>query len=159
MSDVMYFGCACPSRASELQALMVLKESDRILQRNIDIIRTNVKKLAGLISRHHKWFRWVRPTAGAIAFIKFLGPLTSAELGSLLAAEGIGIKPAYCFSQTVTPDVDFFRVGFGEKCAALALDALESFVCRHEAEWEKASSNTFDEKCEQKTTTKRRKVA
>ena len=29
--DVQYFGTACPSRASELQAIMVLRASDRIL--------------------------------------------------------------------------------------------------------------------------------
>ena len=32
--DVQYFGTACPSRASEIQALMVLRASDEILARN-----------------------------------------------------------------------------------------------------------------------------
>jgi hypothetical protein len=40
-------------------------------------------------------FEWVRPKAGAVAFIKFKGPLTSEQLGEALAAEGVSIKPAY----------------------------------------------------------------
>ena len=40
-------------------------------------------------------FEWVRPKAGATAFIRFTGPLTSEELGAALTAAGIGIKPAY----------------------------------------------------------------
>ena len=43
--DVQYFGCACPSRASELQAIMVLRASDRILARNMAIIRRNIALL------------------------------------------------------------------------------------------------------------------
>ena len=40
--DAQYFGTACPSRASELQALMVLRASDAILARNMAIIRRNI---------------------------------------------------------------------------------------------------------------------
>jgi len=35
----------------------------------------------------------VRPTAGAVASIRFKGPLTSQALGAQLAEAGIGIKP------------------------------------------------------------------
>ena len=55
-------------------------------------------------------FEWVRPKAGAIAFIKFKGPMSSEEFGAHLAKSGIGIKPAYCFTDVVTDDIDYFRV-------------------------------------------------
>lgn len=55
-------------------------------------------------------FEWVRPKAGAIAFIKFKGPMSSEQFGAQLAEAGIGIKPAYCFTDLVTDDIDYFRI-------------------------------------------------
>ena len=137
--DVQYFGTACPSRASELQALMVLRASDAILQKNMRIIRRNLAMLEAFISRYADLFEWVRPRAGAIAFMRFKGPLTSAELGEQLAAAGIGIKPAYCFTDVVSHDNDYFRVGYGEECAPKAIEALVAFVDKHQRAWRGAS--------------------
>merc|ERR1740130_727296 len=96
--DVQYFGTACPSRASEIQAIMVLRSSDTILERNMRIILRNKSLLERFIADYSDLFEWVRPNAGAIAFVRFKGPLTSMELGDELAAVGISIKPAYCFA-------------------------------------------------------------
>lgn len=133
--DVQYFGSACPSRASEIQAIMVLRASDLILERNMALIRTNLQLLEQFVLQYNDWFEWVRPKAGAIAFIKFKGPLTSAQLGEQLAIAGIGIKPAYCFTSVVTSEKDGFRVGYGETDIPKALDALRSFVEKHKHIW------------------------
>lgn len=133
--DVQYFGTACASRASELQALMVLRASDALLAKNMAIIRDNFGRLTAFMARHADLFWWVPPTAGAIAFLQFRGPRTSTELGEELAAAGIGIKPAYCFTDVVTPENDFFRVGYGEACFPRALEAFEAFVDARRAAW------------------------
>eukprot|EP01043_Picozoa_sp_COSAG02_P009688 COSAG02_NODE_331_length_24480_cov_22.114720_24_plen_88_part_00 len=36
--------------------------------------------------------------------------MSSEEFGAQLAKSGIGIKPAYCFTDVVTDDIDYFRV-------------------------------------------------
>ena len=133
--DVQYFGTASPSRASELQAIMALRASDAILQRNMAIIRSNLKLLDSFIARHADLFEWVRPTAGAVASIHFKGPLSSQALGVQLAEAGIGIKPAYCFPDVVTPETDYFRVGYGEASFPQSLDALGAFVQKHRQAW------------------------
>lgn len=133
--DVQYFGTACCARASELQALMVLRSSSRILEKNMAIIRRNMALLSAFVERYAELFEWVRPTAGAIAFVRFKGPLTSSELGEQLARAGIGIKPGYCFVDVVTPAVDYFRVGFGEENFPRSLDALAHFVEQHKRAW------------------------
>jgi len=133
--DVMYFGSACPSRAAELQAIMVLRSSDAILARNMEIIHRNFKLLEGFIENYSDLFEWVRPKAGAVAFVRFKGPLTSDQLGAKLTEHGISIKPAYCFTDVVTPDIDYFRVGFGESKMPIALKALENFVEKYRHEW------------------------
>jgi len=138
--DAQYFGTACPSRASEIQALMVLRASHVILARNVGILRRNVGQLREFLQRYRDLFEWVPPVAGAIAFLKFRGPLSSQEFGAQLAREaGVSIKPAYCFSNAVTPDIDYFRVGFGEEQVfPQALQALTRFVEEHQQAWRAA---------------------
>ena len=90
----------------------------------------------------HKYsdlFTWVRPRAGAVCFVKFLGPLTSTQLGLELARAGILIKPAYCFTDMVEDDIDYFRVGFGEEDKVpAALRALTVFVEERKDAWRDA---------------------
>lgn len=133
--DTMYFATACPSRASEIQAIMVLRASDEILEKNLKIIRHNIALLDQFVDKYSDLFEWVRPNAGAICYMKFKGPLSSDELGTLLAEAGISIKPAYVFSEESTYDKDYFRIGFGEKIMPKALDALTEFVEKHKEAW------------------------
>lgn len=137
MVDVQYFGCACVSRASEIQGRMVLRVSETILRERMAIILNNKSKLEEFIEKKHsKWFEWRRPNAGAVAFVKFKGPWTSEVLGKHLAEAGISIKPAYCFTDTAENEVKkYFRLGFGEKKLPLLLEALEEFVNAHETSW------------------------
>jgi hypothetical protein len=134
--NCQYFGTACMSRASELQAIMVLRASDVILHNRMSIIRQNKARLQEVIEiMYPDLFEWQRPNAGAIAFVKFKGPLTTLELGSLLAKRGISIKPAYCFAESTTEDIDYFRVGFGERKMPLALDKFVEVVEEYKDRW------------------------
>jgi aspartate/methionine/tyrosine aminotransferase len=136
--DVQYFGCACPSRASELQAILTLRAGAPILHRNLRVVRANLDRLTRFLHTYSEWFDWVPPSAGAIAFVRFKGPMSSSELGLMLASKAsVSIKPAYCFTGGVAPpDVeDYFRVGFGEEIMPKALDAFATFVEEHQDEW------------------------
>lgn len=133
--DTQYFGTACPSRASEIQAIMTLRASDIILEKNLKIIRRNLKLLDQFFINYSDLFQWVRPNGGAIGFVKFKGPLTSDQLGEQLANAGISIKPAYVFSDHVNDDNDYFRIGFGEDIMPKALEALIEFVEEHKQHW------------------------
>jgi len=126
--DVQYFGTACPSRASEIQALMVLRANDSIMSKNLRVLNSNFQLLKSFVEKNSDTFEWVPPTAGAIAFIKHKY-LSSEEFGSRLVEVGIGMKPAYCFTDTMTPDLaNYFRVGYGESKFPVALAALEKYV-------------------------------
>lgn len=133
--DVQYFGTACPSRASELQAIMTLRASDLILKKNLDIVQNNLPLLDQFMDNYGGFFEWVRPTASTVAFVKFKGPFSSAELGDQLARNGISIKPTYCFTDDVSEYDDYFRIGFGEKVMSTRLDALASFVEKNKNAW------------------------
>ena len=133
--DTMYFATACPSRASEIQGIMVLRASDELLEKNLKIIRHNIALLDQFVEKYDEFFEWVRPNAGAICYMKFKGPMSSDELGIALAAAGISIKPAYVFSVKSEYDSDYFRLGYGEKIMPKALDALAKFVEEHKEQW------------------------
>jgi len=133
--DIQYFGTACPSRASEIQAIMTLRSSDTILQRNLAIVHKNLPLLDQFMDKYDDYFEWVRPTAASVAFVRFKGPLSSNELGEQLAKDGISIKPTYCFTDDVDEYSDYFRIGFGEEAMPARLDALINFVEKHKANW------------------------
>jgi len=140
--NCQYFGTACMSRASEIQAIMVLRASEIILKDRTSIIRQNKALLQDVIEiRYPDLFEWQRPNAGAIAFVRFKGPLTTIELGDLLASRGISIKPAYCFTEITTPDIDYFRVGFGERKMPLALEKFVEIIEEYKDIWRNAMSN------------------
>ena len=137
--DVQYFGTACVSRASEIQARMVLAASDVIVQERREIILRNKARLMDFVERYNEFFSMNVPNAGAIAFVKFkLFP--SDVLGEQLAKNGISIKPYYCFEEVdedgqYPPEANYFRVGFGELDFAVKLDALTKFVDGHVDGW------------------------
>ena len=99
------------------------------------LIKHNVQLLSAFVDKHGDLFEWVKPTAGAIAFLRFKGGLSSTQLGDELATAGIGIKPAYCFTDLVTREKDFFRVGFGEEATPKAVEALAAFGKERRAGW------------------------
>ena len=133
--DTQYFGTACPSRASEIQAIMTLRASDIILKKNLGIILHNLALLDAFFEAYTDLFEWVRPKAGAIGFVKFKGPFSAEELGEQLAKAGISIKPAYVFSKDSKDYDQYFRIGFGESIMPEALNALIGFVENHKTEW------------------------
>lgn len=69
--DAQYFGTACPSRASEIQALMVLRASDAILEKNLAIIRENVALVDAFVAKYADHFEWVRPQRPAASLERF----------------------------------------------------------------------------------------
>ena len=58
----------------------MLRASDEILAKNLGIIRRNKALLEGFLSTYSELFEWVRPSAGAVGFVRFKGPLTSVRM-------------------------------------------------------------------------------
>mmetsp|Transcript_10161 Transcript_10161/g.15783 ORF Transcript_10161/g.15783 Transcript_10161/m.15783 type:complete len:401 (+) Transcript_10161:207-1409(+) len=141
--DAQYFGTACVSRASEIQARMVLGVSDVILKERREIVLRNKAQLMSFVEKYSEFFSVNEPNAGAIAFVKFkLFP--SHLLGEQLASNGISIKPYYCFAEVDDEACEakqypcgayHFRVGFGELAFPSKLDALARYVDENADGW------------------------
>jgi aspartate/methionine/tyrosine aminotransferase len=95
-------------------ATLAVQHADRILHRNLTLLRTNHQLLAHWIA-DEPHLRWVPPRAGSVAFLKHDLPLSSDALClRLLQATGTLLVPGSCF------DLDqYVRIGYGCPTATL----------------------------------------
>lgn len=117
----------CNSAPSELLALITLRASTEILQRNLQIITTNLRHLDQFFARWHHILTWVRSQAGSIAFPRLLqgGPIETFTT-DLVEQEGVLLLPATVYDYPG----DAFRLGFGRRNMPDALQRLEHFLTR-----------------------------
>jgi aspartate/methionine/tyrosine aminotransferase len=115
----------CPSAPSEILALMALRAKDKILERNLDIIKNNLYVLDEFFNRYSDLLDWVRPKAGTIAFPKLKGSQSIADFClDLVEKKGVMLLPATVYSY----EGNNFRVGFGRKNTSEALTKLEEYI-------------------------------
>lgn len=126
----------CFSRAGEIQAMMALRNKDKIVDRNMAVIRENLVLLEAFFEDYNDLFEWMVPQAGGTGFVKFKGSMTANELADELLREEILIFPSKIF------DCDdslkqYFRIGFSRKTMPASLDAFKLFVDARRASWNK----------------------
>jgi aspartate/methionine/tyrosine aminotransferase len=124
-SEYKDYTTICNSAPSEILALIALKNKNRIIDRNLRIIRENLGLLDFFFLHHRDLFTWNRPQAGPIAFPSLLGDLQVDRFCSdLREKSGVLLLPAVKFDY----DGNHFRIGFGRKNMPEALEKLKEFV-------------------------------
>jgi aspartate/methionine/tyrosine aminotransferase len=98
-----------PALLSDRLARMVMQRREEVLERTRSIIRRNLPEVETWIHSHDDIFTYIRPQAGAIAFIRYKLPMASTTLFDKLRRE---------YSILITPGAHFgtgkyIRVGFG----------------------------------------------
>ena len=124
----------CCSRAGEIQTMMVLRCSDRIIDKNIRIIKANLELLEQYFAANNDLFEWVRPKAGGTGFVKFKGPISANSLASQLLAQGILVFPPSIFDCESSLS-QYFRIGFSRTTMPGALKAFAQFVDQQRTIW------------------------
>ncbi len=112
----------CSSAPSEILALMGLNARPLILERNLEIIRTNLGLAETFFERHAGLFRWLPPAAGSVAFPAWRGAGTVEQFCTrMVERQGVMLVPGSLF--------DFpgqhFRLGLGRRNFPEALEQLE----------------------------------
>jgi aspartate/methionine/tyrosine aminotransferase len=128
----IYAVCFC--RAGEIQAMMALRSSDKIIKKNMQIITQNLKLLEQYFAVNSDLFEWVVPSAGGTGFVKFKGPLTANELADLLMKQEILVFPASIFDCNEQLK-QYFRIGFSRSTMPAALAAFEVYIDGQRAGW------------------------
>lgn len=114
----------CNSAPSELLAIIGLQNRERIVARNLEIIRANITAATGFFEKYRNLVEWQPPQAGSIAFPRWLGPGSAEDLcEASVTQQGVMIVPGSMFDQPG----ERFRVGLGRRNFPQALEHLDEF--------------------------------
>lgn len=95
------------SMVDDRLAVVALENLDKIISRNLGIVKENIKILSEWIEKE-PLFSFVKPKAGTTAFIKYDLPMSSEEFcENLLRSKGVLLVPGF------TLEMDgYFRIGY-----------------------------------------------
>jgi len=118
----------CNSAPGEFLATLALRQKEKIVRRNMGIIRENLDMLNGFFARYQNLFNWQAPKAGAIAFPGLKQGLEAEKFClDLLDKKGVLLLPS--------PNYDFgdrnFRLGFARRNMPQALGQLDNYLQEH----------------------------
>jgi aspartate/methionine/tyrosine aminotransferase len=116
----------CNSAPSEILAEIALQALDRIVARNLAIVRANLPLLDEFFVRRSDLFTWVPPRAGAIGFPRLSAGNVDVFCDEVLEGCGVLLLPGTVYDR----DSDHFRVGFGRRNMPEALSQLELYLER-----------------------------
>ena len=118
----------CNSAPSEILALIAIRNNERILSRNRQIMLTNLSLFESFLTRHSALFEWTPPKGGCVAFVRYKasGALPLEALCERLVNEfGILLLPGSQFPGAEKDFSEYFRLGFGRSNFSVALMKLE----------------------------------
>ena len=114
----------CNSAPSEFLAGVALRNRDKILKRNLEIVQTNIPLLNAFFNTYSELFTWYQPNAGPIGFVRM-----NFEFDDMAFAEKVvKDKNVLLLPGEIYDYSGFFRVGFGRKNMPIALEKFEEFV-------------------------------
>jgi aspartate/methionine/tyrosine aminotransferase len=114
----------CASAPSEVLALIALRARERILARVLAIIGRNLAIADGFFAAHATLFRWLRPSAGTVAFPELLEGRVDDFCARLLAEQSVLLVPAGVFEY----GGNHFRLGLGRADFAGGIERLDAFL-------------------------------
>ena len=128
MASFKNYTTICNSAPSELLATIALRHRDRIVARNLGIIRHNLDLLDRFFAEQADRFAWQRPRAGTIAFPRLTSGESAASFCDRLVAEaGVLLLPGNLIDPLFA---GHFRIGFARQNMAEALEHLGHFLAR-----------------------------
>lgn len=119
------YSTICNNAISEFFAVIALHHHGRIIGRNLEILRHNIRLLGGFFEDWSHLFSWVRPRAGSTVF-----PQLKAEVGveefcaDLLEVVGVLLIPGTIFEY----DRAYLRLGYGRMDMPEALQRFEDYL-------------------------------
>lgn len=114
----------CNSAPSEFLAELGLRHRQKLIERNVQLIQANLRRLDSVFERHADKVQWVRPQAGAIGFPQLFGMDVSEFCDQLLQQQGVLLAPGSMFNYSG----NHFRLGFGRANMEQGIDHLDQFL-------------------------------
>ncbi|HEU4825093.1 MAG TPA: aminotransferase class I/II-fold pyridoxal phosphate-dependent enzyme [Dongiaceae bacterium] len=133
MEHMKHYLSICNAGPSEHLAIIALKARDKVIGRNLALLKVNVELVDSFFNEFPGWFEWQRPDGGCVAYPRYLGSDgVEAFCRRLVEEAGVVLLPAsiYRSSLTATPP-DRFRIGFGRFHTKAGLDVMRNFLLRN----------------------------
>lgn len=116
----------CNSAPSEFLSIVALKNKQRILDRNLQLVSSNLALLNDFFERYHQLFAWSAPKAGPIAFPGLTKGNVAEFCQKLVTAAGVLLLPGTLYD----PAYNNFRIGFGRANMPVALGKLDDYLVK-----------------------------
>lgn len=126
MAAIKDYTTICNSAPSEYLAEVAMRNRQKLIDRNLDIIQHNLSVVDNFFQRRANLFSWIRPCAGSIAFPRYLGGNVESFCDELVREAGVLLLPGSIYDDQAR----HFRLGLGRKNLPEAIAQLEKFLDR-----------------------------
>lgn len=124
MAALKDYTTICNSAPSEFLAELALRRREKLIERNLNIIRTNLAVMDDLFARRADLFRWTRPQAGSMGFPRLVKGDVEDFCDRLVREAGVLLLPGSVYDDRH----NHFRLGLGRKNLPEAVARLEAFL-------------------------------
>jgi aspartate/methionine/tyrosine aminotransferase len=114
----------CNSAPSEFLAEVALRNRQKLIDRNLSIIKHNLTIVDELFTRYSSLFSWIRPRAGSMGFPKLLKGDVEDFCDDLVRKVGVLLLPGTMYDDSG----NHFRLGLGRKNLPQAVLKLEEYL-------------------------------
>ena len=115
LHEIKQYLSICNSRADEVLASIVLKNSRKLLTQNVEMIRNNLQIIEAASEQFSDRVEWYPPMAGCVAYPRVKNvDAANGFVEEVLDKTGILLVPGECFQQGEA----HFRAGFGGRSFA-----------------------------------------
>ncbi|HUI90222.1 MAG TPA: aminotransferase class I/II-fold pyridoxal phosphate-dependent enzyme [Anaerolineales bacterium] len=124
MASLKDYTTICSSAPGEFLAEVALRNRQKLVDRNLDIIQHNLSVTDDFFQRHAQLFSWIRPRAGSMAFPHYLGGDVELWCAALVRKAGVLLLPGSMYEERA----NHFRLGLGRKNLPEAILRLDEFL-------------------------------
>lgn len=124
MASLKDYTTICNSAPSEFLAEVALRNRQRLLLRNHEILTHNLAILDSFFARQSELLQWVRPRAGSMGFPKLLHGNVEDFCDALVRKSGVLLLPGTAYDD----GNNHFRLGLGRRNLPQAVERLEDFL-------------------------------
>ena len=124
MASLKDYTTICNSAPSEFLAEVAMRNRQKLIERNLGIIKSNLEIMDEFFTRHADLFSWVRPQAGSMGFPRLLQGDIEEFCDMVVREAGVLLLPGTMYNDTG----NHFRVGLGRKNLPQAVERLEDYL-------------------------------
>jgi aspartate/methionine/tyrosine aminotransferase len=118
-----HYTTICSSGPAELLSIMALRAKQKVLARNLGIIKTNLARANAFFETHESAFGWTPPSAGTMGFVQLKRADADVFAEAFLKAKNALLLPASVFDYPYS----YFRLGLGRTNLDQGLGRLGEF--------------------------------